>query len=513
MSRGSLLPVVLAALVVACVADESEDTDDDDSAESGDESDDDDATSPVGPTWPEPWLRLVGDAPGDRAGTSVGAAGDVDGDGLPDLLVGAWLSDQGGDDAGVVYLLLGAGLEAGERSLGTANTHLVSTVPGANAGWSVGAAGDVDGDGLDDVLVGAPATHQGGDGPGRAWLVSGVAVVDGGTVELPADALAEIGGGPPGDKLGNSVAGIGDVDGDGVPDVIVGAPGSGSGRVVVFSGSVLAGGGTFSLADALAVFEGEAVGDEAGARVAPAGDVDGDGTPDVAVSALLADAGGVDSGVSWLIAGSRLAAGGTLGPDDALAILSGEGAGHESGWSLGPAGDVDGDGRPDVFVGARLAGGSGDLVGPGRLYVVSADTLAAGGPCPLGGADAVVEGEAVEDYLGWSAASAGDLDGDGHAELWTGAYWHDGGAVDSGRIYLLDGAASSGLVAAADATLGVFDGPGEGDRLGYSMAPAGDVDGDGRTDLLVGAPTSGAGGEDSGEAWLLLAPRPDEAGP
>ena len=121
----------------------------------------------------------MGEAEGDESGSSVASAGDVDGDGLDDLLMGAWGNNEGGADAGKTYLMMGstvaAGITTGSASwdVGQADASFVGQYGDDYSGSSVASAGDVDGDGLDDLVIGASQNDEGGSNSGKTYLVLG----------------------------------------------------------------------------------------------------------------------------------------------------------------------------------------------------------------------------------------------------------------------------------------------------------------------------------------------------
>jgi hypothetical protein len=239
--------------------------------------------------------RLRGVSLQDYAGTAVSGAGDVDGDGRDDVLIGATGTDHTGQIAGSVYVL--SGPVTGEQSLSSARVRLDGPGAGSFAGTSVAAAGDVDGDGYDDVLIGATGFSDGADQPGAAFLLLGP-LAQGGWLDAEAHAIL-IGVGDD-DATGHSVAGVGDVDGDGRPDLAVGAPGHGAGGAVHL---VLgAPSGTVDLDDHT-VIQAENGDDEAGYSVAGGADLQADGSLDLVLGAPGHDAGFGRSGSIYVLFG------------------------------------------------------------------------------------------------------------------------------------------------------------------------------------------------------------------
>jgi hypothetical protein len=329
---------------------------------------------------------LNGGQLGEQFGRALAGAGDVNGDGVPDLVVGAPRETTGGVDAGKLYVYSGANLT---------QLYSYSGQSGGNLGHAVAMLGDVDGDGRDDFAAGAFG-QAGGTGEVRAY--------SGQTGAL----LYTWSGSAAGSHFGQAVAAAGDVDGDGAPDVLVGAPFSGplqNGSARVYSGASGALLRAWDATDNYGWF---------GFSVAGVGDVDGDGRDDVLIGSP--NANGV-SGRATLYSGGN---GGEL-----HAGLFGGGSSSSYGFSVAGAGDFDGDGTPDLLIGAPLQS-RGSFTSDGAVHVHSGAT---GQPLQS------YRGQSSSSYLGQSVAGAGDLDGDGRDDVLLGAQWW-GSAGSAGRGYV-----------------------------------------------------------------------------
>jgi hypothetical protein len=410
-------------------------------------------------------------------GVSVATAGDVNGDGYGDVIVGAYQYDNGETAEGRVFVYLGSPAGPAASPASSAESDQAQ----AFFGYSVATAGDVNGDGYSDVIVGAYAYDGGDTDEGRAYLYLGSAA---GLETIPAwtaesNQTTAI--------LGLSVATAGDVNGDGFNDVIVGAPyydngQTDEGRAFVYQGS----------ADGLAASPGwtaesDRANAEFGIRVATAGDVNGDGYSDVVVGAYryLNDPG--SDGRAFLYLGSPQG----LATAPAWTAASDQ-AGSYFGWSVATTGDVNGDGYSDVIVGAPLYD---QLDDEGRvfLYLGSAGGLAASPSWTAGG-------DQIGDNFGVSVAAAGDVNGDGYGDVIVGAHGYDGGASNTGRMYLYLGSAA-GLAASPSWTA---DGGQSGEGFGACVASAGDVNADGYSDVIGGAPWYSNGQTLEGRACLYV---------
>lgn len=385
--------------------------------------------------WQTRWEQS-GSGPGVTFGSSVSRAGDVDGDGVDDFLVGAPKKAPGGVvDAGSVFLFSGA--------TGTMIRRLDGGEVGQSLGaWGLCAAGDVDGDGCEDYAIG---DARGGPVP-NAWR-GAVHLLSGKT----GLCLQEWNGNADGDLFGTDVSLAGDINMDGVGDIIVGAPIAGT--VSIFSG-----------ADGILIHQIAGLADPygLGTSVTGLGDLDGDGVSEFAAGEPGATVGSNSgAGKAYIFLGAS----GTL-----LFTLSSGGQNDKFGWSLAAAGDVDGDGLGDVLVSAKDRF-NGTLQNAGAVFVFS-------------GRDGAMLrehlGQSSFEGLGVCVARAGDFNLDGRADYLAGAYAADPvGLLDAGAVLLFSGFDGS--------VLHVFAGEGEHDYFGVSADGDLDLNGDSYGEVLVGA--------------------------
>ncbi len=410
-------------------------------------------------------------------GGSVSTAGDVNGDGYSDVIVGASFYDNGLTDEGRVYLYYGNATSLSSSP----NWMAESNQPYAEFGTSVSSAGDVNGDGYSDIIMGAPNYDNGQSNEGRIFVYHGDSSALSSIPSWSAESDQTDA------HLGLSVSSAGDVNGDGYSDVIAGA--DGYDNVEIDEGGAFVYHGSSSGLAASPNWTGESDQDSAGfgCSVSSAGDVNGDGYSDVIVGAYLSDNVETNEGRTYVYYGG---ASGLSLAANWITEINQENA--KFGYSVSSAGDVNGDGYSDVIVGAYEYDGAG--TDEGRTFVYHGSS---GGLSELYNWSSI-SGQAYA-YLGYSVSSAGDINGDGYSDVIVGAYCYDNGQTNEGRAHVYNGS-SSGLSASPSWT-------GESDQdsagFGCSVSSAGDVNGDGYSDIIVGAPYYNNGQLNEGRTFLF----------
>ncbi len=456
------------------------------------------------------------------------AFGDVTGDGKADLLVGAPGAGSSGGRAfaGQVYLIPGSANPP--LTIDLAQASNVTTFLGANSGDALGSAvtsGDLNGDGLADVIISAPnASNPRGDRQqaGVVYVFTGhptmAAQVD---VAAAAAALTVVGA-HSGDRLGESLA-VCDLNGDGIADLIIGdprAPGaagprtaSGAGVVYIFFGKLQLGGFVdLSVKPADVTIFGAATSASLGFSIG-CGDLNGDGTNDLILGAPGARSpSGVGTGAVYAFFGQAVWPRTIdLAKTSADVTVAGTGSGAQLGFSVA-GGDLNGDGLSDLIMAAPGATGPGSRAGAGAVYVINGG-LRLRGAIDLAlpsVANLTVFGAHAGDRLG-SSLSVGDVNSDGISDLLIGDINASGpGLVRSGAAFLFLGGAGLGPqvdLATTNASVS-FLGANSGSQLGISSA-IGDFDGDGAADLILGAPFAGMLSKrtNAGTAYLVFGSR------
>ena len=389
-----------------------------------------------------------------------------------------------------------------DMSLEDSLAQIVGGQGNADCGYSVAGGTDFNADGWPDVFVGAPgwASDELVINAGFAGLFYGPISGSFAITDADVSVRGEVGGGW-GDFVGRAVGFPGDVDGDGAQDLLLSsgdASGLEFGAAHLFYGPIT---GALLISEADAKLTGEPPLGELGEAMAGAGDVNGDGCADL----ILGDDhlySSAERGVSYLVYGPVSGAGSLAEAD---ATIEGASDGDHAGCAVASAGDVDGDGLDDLLVGAYLhddASGAGVHHGMACLFLGPVS-----GELTLDDADASLVGEGPGDWAGVAVASASDLDGDGLADILIGASQEEAPVVAAyGTAYAVL-QLPSGEVNLSTAEIS-FVGAELGDQAGSAVASAGDVDGDGALDLLIGAPWVRQIGEVTGAAYIVLAPEP-----
>lgn len=412
--------------------------------------------------------RLVGEATGDRAGSAVAIVGDVDGDGYDDVMVGAEYASF----SGAVYLVRGP--ISGTLGLSAAD-HAMIDWTSSQAGRAIGGAGDVNADGLADILIGDEYDNTFGVGSGIVYLIHGPVT----TATTNQDVAATLVGGNRG-YLGSAVSSAGDVNADGYEDILIGARYSYTylgGAVYLFLGPVR---GNLYASSADSVFTAESNGVEAGGHALTSlGDANGDGLDDFAVGAPIDTYElEVGDGKVYLLYDFQ-AGNNSLSAADAVLLGSHLGA---LGKSAANAGDLDGDGLDDLVVGENSATHNSTL--GGAAHVVYGGVTGTHAVADV--AAATVFGEADYSLVGYRVAGVGDVSQDGFLDVVIGCMGCASVSYDSipGSALLYLGPIA-GTLSPADAQMEIRGD--EGDRLGQSIAGGGDLNADGIADFLIGA--------------------------
>jgi hypothetical protein len=407
----------------------------------------------------------------DGAGSAVTFAGDLDDDGDDEIVVAASFH-------GVVCLFDGL-LSPGGHALREGRTCWTQETLNDYAGFGLADLGDTDGDGIADLAVAAPMRSEPESLGGQVYVLSGPHAS--GTTSLSEAPTSFYGG--ENELAGMFVTGPGDLGGDGVPDLLVGAPGderAETGHVYLVDSPFAQ--GESALAGSRTIIRG------GGGAGAGAGDVDGDGLGDL----LLGQADHGDVGVAAIFLAP--VAEGAHAIEEADAIWLGTAHDMGVGGAVAAAGDLTGDGYDDVVV-------SGKPEGRGVVWVLA-------GPMASGSADideafASITGAEDRDGFGEHLDGGADTTGDAVPDVLVGAYLSRGAGEAVGAAYVAAGPISRGNWEIVEVATRTLRGEAKGDEAGRALTMGGDADGDGVADMLVGAHYNDDGGDLAGKAYLL----------
>ncbi len=401
-----------------------------------------------------PSYPLIGTVPDGAFGSSVSGAGDVNNDGYDDFIIGTPGDNTVAYNAGAAFVYSGYDGAVLHALYGQSDFDWF--------GNSVSAAGDVNNDGFDDLVVGAPQIST---FPAQAGLIRVFSGLNGAVIYTVHGVSND-------EYFGWSVAGAGDVNNDGFDDVIAGAyealdgNGQSVGAARVYSGVDGA---------LLYQFYGDAATDLFGRTVDGAGDVNNDGFDDLIVGASNSDIDGPDAGLARVFSGAN----GTV-----LHEWTGGNFGDQLGFSVAAAGDVNNDGYADLIIGAPFDDNNGFESGSARVF------------SGLTGAILYTfSGETTNIFFGRAVAGAGDVNADGFDDLLVAAPFDEINGLISGSAYIFSGATGAILM--------TYHGNNPGDFFGASVGGAGDVNGDGLADFIISSLLDDRGGPNAGSARVF----------
>ena len=462
----------------------------------------------------------------DQLGEDVDNIGDLDGDGIIDLAVGAKWDDDGGTNYGAVWIMFlnaDGTVKAHQKISSTQGGFTGTLAVNDKFGTAIAPIGDLNSDGNIDILVGSHGDDDGGTDRGAVWILF---LNSDGTVQANQKISSTQGGFigvlDNNERFGERVAAIGDLNLDGVPDIAVGARrdddgGTDKGAVwIIF----LNANGTVNshqkISDTQGNFLGTLSTSDYFGDVESIGDVNGDNIVDIAVGATLDDDGGTSSGATWIL---FLNTDGTVNGYQKISATQGNFTGplnsfDRFGHAISSIGDLDSDGVPDILVNSWTDNDGGTERGAVWVLFLNSDGTVKSEfkiSNTQGGFTGVLDNF---DRFGTGLTPLGDFFGDGVADFACGARHDDDGGTDRGAIWILNLVDTCTTSASCPTILKeqkISDTQGDflgilatGDVFGYSLCDIGDLDNDGVSDIAVGAMHDGDGGFQRGAVWILF---------
>ncbi|MEA5577316.1 DUF4114 domain-containing protein [Anabaena sp. UHCC 0451] len=432
-------------------------------------------------------FTLIGSTEGEASGRSVSAAGDINGDGIDDLIIGAPLIDVKAKNAGKAYIVFGKSSFSSTPTINLSNLNgnngfiINGAIAEDQLGYTVSNAGDINKDGFDDLIIAASNAYTDPNGlPGKAYIIFGQQDFnsDFDLTSLNGSKGFVINGLTADDYLGFAVSSAGDINNDGIDDIIIGAHfadpnGSGSGRAYIVFGSEEEFSSNLDLSNLDGsngfIINGQDD-DQLGFSVSSAGDVNNDGIDDIIVGAHFASPNGVyAAGISYVVFGKD----GNFDPIFDLSTLNGNngfaingiGELNNSGWAVKGVGDVSGDGIDDILVSAKNADPNGEYSGQNYVIFGKSNFTPLINLADIDGTNGfVINGKSEGDNLGHSVSGGGDVNGDGISDLILSAPFADSATGEGYVIFGINSAPTDVLLStdnvdenvAAETVIGKF---------------------------------------------------------
>jgi hypothetical protein len=461
-------------------------------------------------------VSFIGESKEDQSGVSVASAGDVNGDGYDDFLIGASYYNASKGNEGKTYLFFGDRTNSWSRgmSCSQADASFIGENEGDQAGGYVAGVGDVNGDGYDDILINAFLNDDAKSEAGKVYLIFGR---ESGWVDNfnLTNANASFVGEYSGDKIGMRLAGVGDVNGDEVDDFLISskfynASKGEEGKTYLFFGNTTnIWTQNMNCSTANASFIGEHTGDLCGFSLGGGGDINNDGYDDFLIGAIGDDTNENNAGKVYLFLGNTTdtwSKNKNCSEADASFLGEGEaGEGGYLGYSIAGEGDVNNDGFDDLLISAGYYDND-----TGKSYLIFGRTSDWSRNVNITNANASFVGEHESDTSGFCIAFAGDSNNDGYDDFLIGASTYNASKGNEGKIYLFFGDATDTWTknvncSEADAS---FIGESQDDKSGKAVAGAGDINGDGLDDILIGVSGNDDGGQTAGKTYLIFGVSP-----